>query len=263
MKAESLFDLRGRSAFVTGAASGIGFAMAEVLADNGASVTMADIDAGQLTSAYAKLAGRGLSVRAAVVDVADAAAIETAIADADHASGGLDIVCANAGISAGPGPMTEKGRLDSLDLAHWDKVLRVNLTGVMMTIRAASAVMRPRRRGRIIVTASEAGLKAERNCGYGYVATKAAVINLVRQAAMQLGPDNITINAIAPGPILTGIGGGRLHDDAVAASFAEDTMLGRIGSPDEIKGLTLLLASDASSFMTGSVIPVDGGVSAW
>jgi NAD(P)-dependent dehydrogenase (short-subunit alcohol dehydrogenase family) len=131
-----------------------------------------------------------------------------------------------------------------------------------MTIRTASAHMMKQRSGRIIVTASIAGMRGERMCGYAYAATKSAVINLVRQSSIELSSYGVTINAIAPGPFLTDIGNGRLHDPEVAAGFVSDVPMGRLGQPDEIKGLALLLASPASSYITGAVIPIDGGATA-
>ncbi|MCR6736842.1 MAG: SDR family oxidoreductase [Afipia sp.] len=176
--------------------------------------------------------------------------------------GRLDIAFANAGLSAGPGPLTEAGAMGQVDLARWNSLLQINLTSVFVTIRTAAAHMRARRSGRIIVTASIAGLRGERMCGYAYAATKAAVSNLVRQSAIELSPHNVNINAIAPGPFLTDIGQGRLRQAEIASQFAADVPMGRIAQPDEIKGLALLLASPASSYITGAVIPIDGGASA-
>ena len=139
----------------------------------------------------------------------------------------------------------------------------VNLTGIFATLQAASIPMKAQRSGRIVVTASVAGLKAEKPVGYAYAATKAAVINLVRQASRELAPHNVLVNAIAPGPFFTNIAGGRLHrDPEVVKMFADAVPLGRIAQPEEIQGLALLLASGASSFITGTVIPIDGGISA-
>jgi NAD(P)-dependent dehydrogenase (short-subunit alcohol dehydrogenase family) len=122
--------------------------------------------------------------------------------------------------------------------------------------------MRPRRYGRIIVVASIAGLKSEALVGYAYAATKAAVINLVRHAALDLARDNVLVTGIAPGPFRTNIAGGRINEPEVEAAFAAMVPLGRIAEVDEIKGLALLLASPASSFITGVTIPIDGGATA-
>jgi NAD(P)-dependent dehydrogenase (short-subunit alcohol dehydrogenase family) len=141
-------------------------------------------------------------------------------------------------------------------------VVAINLTGAFTTMQAAARHMIPRKSGRIIVVASIAGLMAEPNVGYAYAATKAAVVNLVRQAAVELAQHNVLVTGIAPGPFRTNISGGRINDPNVARHFEEMVPLGRIAEPDEIKGLALLLASPASRYMTGITIPIDGGATA-
>ncbi|MBV8536752.1 MAG: SDR family oxidoreductase [Alphaproteobacteria bacterium] len=259
MKATRLFDITGQVALVTGAASGLGLAMAEVMAENGATVVLADMDGPGLERVAQRLRSAGCKVETAVLDVADRDAVERCVIDAARRHGRLDAVFANAGMSAGL-----QARALATSWATWDRVLGVNLTGVFATLRAAAAVMTTQRAGRIIVTASIAGLRGEPMVGYAYAATKAAVANLVRQAAIELGPFNVLVNAIAPGPFRTNIAGGRMHTDKEAErEFAESCPLGRIAEPDEIKGLALLLASPAASYITGSVIPIDGGSLAW
>ncbi len=262
MKSRELFDVAGRIAYVTGAAGGLGLAMAEVMAVNGASVTMTDIDADALEAAAARLRDSGCDVETDVVDVADLDGLSKTIDAAAERHGRLDIMFANAGISAGPGFTTEVGQINAVSRADWDRVLQINLTSVFVSIQTAAAHMKARRDGRIIVTSSIAGLGAEPVVGYAYIATKAAVANLVRQAALELAAYNVMVNAIAPGPFRTNIGGGRLNDPDVEKQFEELVPLGRIASTDEIKGLALLLASPASSFLTGAVIPIDGGSTA-
>ena len=235
MKAESLFDITGQVAIVTGAASGLGLAMAEVLAANGALVTLADRDAPALEGATARLRQAGQAVEAAHVDVADLGRLRAIIDAVAARHGKLDIVCANAGISAGPSYFAEEGKMGAVSLERWNEVLQINLTSVFETIRAAAEAMKRRKSGRIIVTASIAGLRADPIVGYAYAATKAAVINLVRQASRELAPFNVMVNAIAPGPFLTNIAGGRLHRDPEAVRRLERLVpLGRIASPDEI-----------------------------
>ena len=263
MKAERLFDVTGQVAFVTGAASGLGLAMAEVMAVNGARVTLLDKDNAALEAAVGHLRRDGQDVTGITVDVADLDLLRQAIDATAARCGRLDAVFANAGISAGPSFATPEGEMGAVLLAKWNEVLQVNLTSVFETIRVAAAHMKKQRSGRIIVTSSIAGLGAERMVGYGYAATKAAIINLVRQAALELAPYNVLINAIAPGPFLTNIAGGRLHRDAeVVRQFEAMVPLGRLGRTEELKGLALLLASPASSFITGTVIPIDGGARA-
>jgi NAD(P)-dependent dehydrogenase (short-subunit alcohol dehydrogenase family) len=263
VKASRLFEVTGQVALVTGAASGLGLAYSEVLARNGAIVAMLDIDAAGVQAAAKRLSGEGCKVAPLTVDVGDSSALRAAIDATANSNGRLDIVFANAGISSGPSFKLPAGEMQNLPGELWERVLKINLTSVFETIRAAAGHMKPRNSGRIIVTASIAGLKADRMVGYGYAATKAAVINLVRQAALELAPYNIMVNAIAPGPFLTNIAGGRLHrEPEVVKQFAATVPLGRIAGTDEIKGLALYLASKASSFHTGTVIPIDGGSSA-
>ncbi len=262
MKAEQLFDVNGHVAFVTGAASGLGLAMAEVMADNGAHVVMTDINPDTLTEHRQRLADGGGSVETIELDVSDLAALRTAIDGVAATHGRLDAIFANAGISAGPGYQTDAGQINAVDQAKWDEVLHINLSSVFTTIQTAAAHMKRQKSGRIVVTSSIAGLKAEQMVGYAYAATKAAVINLVRQAAMELAPFNVSINAIAPGPFYTNIGNGRLSDPAVAKAFSDVVPMGRIADTSELQGLALMLGSPAASFITGTVIPIDGGSTA-
>jgi NAD(P)-dependent dehydrogenase (short-subunit alcohol dehydrogenase family) len=253
-----LFDVRGARVIVTGAASGLGLAMAEVLADCGARVMLADIDAVGLDEIATVFTARGCDVATTSVDVSDAGSVRAAFAHAVSAYGGLDVVFANAGIAAVPGYAIEGGQeLHTVTDDAWAKVIGVNLDGVLHTMRAAAAVMKPQGSGRIVVTASTAGLRADPMVCYGYAASKAAVINLARQAALELAPHGVHVNVIAPGPIKTRIGGGVTPESE--REWAALVPLGRMGEPDELKGLALLLASPAASFITGAVITIDGG----
>jgi NAD(P)-dependent dehydrogenase (short-subunit alcohol dehydrogenase family) len=259
-RAAAIFDVDGVRAVVTGAASGLGFAMAEVLALNGARVTMLDENTELLEIAVEELSEQGASVRGDRLDVGDPEAVDRmfdAIADRE---GGLDAVFANAGISRGAGIIVEEGQLENADRAAYKQVIDVNLHGVVWTVQAAARVMRPQRQGRIVVTASTAGLSTEAFCGYGYIAAKGGVVNLVRQAALDLARDNVLVNGIAPGPFFTRIGGPSGADPDVVAYWASTVPLGRMAEPSELQGVVLLLAAPrASTFLTGAVIPVDGG----
>jgi NAD(P)-dependent dehydrogenase (short-subunit alcohol dehydrogenase family) len=249
-----LFDVAGLRTVVTGAASGLGLAMAEVMAAGGARVTLADLDADRLADVAARLGGE---VRTAAVDVSDSAAVERLFADVAEAQGGVDVAFANAGISLEPGVVDERGGLENLDLDAWDTVLGVNLNGVLFTMREAARHMKRQGSGRIVVTASTAGFGTDPMVGYSYSATKAAVIILVRQAALELARHGVHVNAIAPGPFRTNIGGDAAPIPPEA--WNDIVAIGRMAEPDELKGVALLLASPASSFMTGAVVPVDGG----
>jgi NAD(P)-dependent dehydrogenase (short-subunit alcohol dehydrogenase family) len=198
---EKLFDVRGVRAIVTGAASGLGLAMAEVLADCGARVTLGDVDAERLEAATATLVEKGGAARSFVVDVADEEQVRALVEDAVAAEGGLDVVFANAGIASVPGFGVDGGQgLATVESADWDRVLGINLSGVLFTMKHAAAVMKRQGGGRIVVTSSAAGLKPEPAVCYGYAASKAAVLNVVRHAALELAPHGVLVNAICPGP---------------------------------------------------------------
>jgi len=260
---ERIFDVTGTRVVVTGAASGLGFAMVEVLAECGARVTLADVAEERLAASTEALAARGLDARASVVDVADEDAVQALFDEVVAADGGVDVVFANAGLAAVPGFRSENGQtLDTIQRSDWDHVLGVNLTGVMHTMRAAARVMKTQRSGRIVVTASNAGLRIEPMACYGYHASKAAVIHLVRAAALELAENGILVNAICPGPFYgTLIGGGVTEHPTEEMKELWETLipLGRMAHPDELKGVVLLLASPASSFITGAALVVDGG----
>jgi len=263
VNAADLFDIRGQVAFVTGAASGLGLAFSEVLAANGAHVVMTDVDAATLGTVGEGVRRNGGSLETLVLDVADTAALQAAVGETARKHGRLDAVFANAGISGGTGPFTEAGTIVNYPMPTWQHVVDVNLTSVFATIQAAAAPMIAQRSGRIIVISSIGGMKSEPIIGYAYAATKSALLNLVRHAAVDLARYNVLVNAIAPGPFKTNIAGGRAQrDPEVARMFAEMVPLGRMAEPDEIKGLALFLASPASSYVTGAVIPIDGGATA-
>ena len=255
---DELFDLSGQVALVTGGASGLGHAFASILADCGAVVVVADWNAERLEKAVAGLSAHGRVV-SFPLDVADAAAVQ-ACADsivAEYKS--LDIAFANAGISRGRPPLVPDGTLDEFEMADYHALVDVNLHGVVHTVRAAARHMKRQRSGSIVVTASTAGLRNDPFTSYSYAIAKAGVVNFTKQAAHDLARWNVRVNAIAPGPFKTSLGGGGPMPPDVEARWKSVIPLGRMGDPAEIRGLALLLASRAGSFMTGGVYPVDGG----
>ncbi|MEO7247206.1 MAG: SDR family NAD(P)-dependent oxidoreductase [Novosphingobium sp.] len=266
------FTIAGRSALVTGAASGIGLAYAEVLAEAGASVTLTDIDIEGAEHEAERLRSCGFSARADALDVADRGAV-TRVFDAHAAAhGGLDICFANAGVGMGPGfvsPNGERvadGQVDTFDPELWDRSIAINLTGAYNTMRNAARLMKVdqsngRKGGSIIATASNAGLILEPIVPMPYMPAKAGVLHMVRALALELAAFGIRVNAIAPGPFVTNIGGGWAKNDmAVRKAFDATIPLGSMAETDQIKPLALLLASDASSYITGSTMLIDGGV---
>jgi NAD(P)-dependent dehydrogenase (short-subunit alcohol dehydrogenase family) len=256
--AQQLFDVRGLAAAVTGGASGLGLAMARVLARFGAHVTLIDVREDALTATQKNLADAGITVHTAVADISDYDSIEGALRGVAEREGALHIVFANAGISAGNGPFLDEGKLANLDLERWKTVLDVNLTGALNTIRAASVHMTTGY-GRIILTSSVAGIASEPLVGYAYAAAKSAVVALTWNAAIELAPRGILVNALAPGSFVTGLGQPGPNRQKKLDALRDSTVLRRMADTSEIEGIALYLASPASSYATGAVFSVDGG----
>jgi NAD(P)-dependent dehydrogenase (short-subunit alcohol dehydrogenase family) len=257
------FDIAGRAAFVTGAAAGLGLAIAETLIAAGANVTLVDRNA-ELVARQAARLGCGH----AVADVTDRAALDNAFVTHLTAHGRLDILFANAGLGGGPGVRTLAGQpdetrsIDHLDYCEWDEVIAVNLTGAFNTVRAGAALMKAHGSGgSIVITSSNAATLNERIVGLPYMPAKAGVSHLARQAALELAERNIRVNSIAPGPFRTDIAGGRMHDPTIRRGWQKLVPLGEVADPEWIKPLALFLASDASRFITGAEIVIDGGMS--
>jgi 3-oxoacyl-[acyl-carrier protein] reductase len=243
-----MIDLSGRVALVTGAGSGIGRATALMLGEAGARVAFVDVRGERAESAAAEAAQRGQEPLALAADVANPAAIGQAVQQVLDRWGGLDILVANAGISS-HAPVVD------MDAAAWDRVLAVDLDGVFYTIRAALPALRQSRHGRIVCTASHYGLIGQAGLAH-YSAAKGGVIGLVRSLAHEVGPDGVTVNAVAPGPVLTGIT--ERTPEEIRARAAR-LPLGRLGQPEDVAGLIVFLASDLAAWLTGQVLPIDGG----
>jgi NAD(P)-dependent dehydrogenase (short-subunit alcohol dehydrogenase family) len=152
-----------------------------------------------------------------------------------------------------------EGAIENYDDARWDKVIETNLNSGFTTVKAAAKHMKARKSGRIIVTTSVAGLLIESGIGSAYMAAKAGAAHFMRALALEMAKYNVTVNAIAPGPFITNIGGGHAHRPEVQKAFGSTVPLGRMANTEEIKGLALLLASPASGYITGAEIPIDGG----
>jgi NAD(P)-dependent dehydrogenase (short-subunit alcohol dehydrogenase family) len=267
MSAYNRFSIAGKVAIVTGAASGIGLAIAEAMAEAGAKVALFDLDLAGLEEARDRLQKNGADVMAKKVDVSDRAALRLAFdAVADH-HGGLDITFGNAGIGGKPGfkgfdgAINPAGIIEAIADDDWDRMMAVNLSAVFTTIQRSAFHMKKKKAGRIVITTSVAAFRNQTWVGTPYMPAKAGAAHLVRQAALELAGHNITVNAMAPGAFATNIGGGRLKLPEVNQAMSRRIPLGRVASPEEIKGLALFLASPASGFMTGVQIPIDGGSS--
>ena len=247
----SMFDLAGKAALITGGSKGLGKAMARAFAEHGADVYICSRKEDELARAAAEI-GDGLKTKVewSVADLADPAQSEGLADEALKRLGRVDILVNNAGTNI-PQP------IDEVSDESWASVVELNMTSVMRLTRALVPGMKERKWGRVIHISSVLGLggKEGRN---GYCATKAGIIGLARASALDLGPFNITVNCIAPGPFLTDLPG-RLLNDEQKKVFADRTALGRWGRPEELMGPALLLASEAGSYITGSVLSVDGG----
>ena len=269
LRISDLFSVSGYGVVVTGGASGLGLGFTEALAGNGARVTMLDIDAQRLEAEEKRLRSAGMDVHGAVADVCDHPALDRAFDAAAARYGRLDVVFANAGIDSGPGYVdawvgdkrarNPLGALEHYTDERWNKVIDINLNGVFATVRAAARHMRPRKSGRIIITTSLAALKCEAVIGGAYMAAKAGAAHFMRNAALELAADNITVNAIAPGFIVTNIGGGHAHNPQLQASVAKHVPMHRVGFPADMAGLALFLSAPASAYVTGQQIVIDGG----
>lgn len=266
-KALEQFDIAGRSAFVTGAASGIGLCYAETMAEAGAKVTLSDVDGDAAEREAARLRDEGHEARAVQLDVSDRART-TLVMDEHVASyGGLDIVFANAGIGPAPGFWNPNGhrdpagQVDTYDPENWDRVIAINLTGAYNTMRDAARLMKAGGKGgSIIATSSNAAIMCEAIVPMPYMPAKAGLSHMVRHLAFELAEYKIRVNAILPGPFVTNIADGSLKDPVVRKAWDESTPMGRIAETYQMKPLALYLASDASNYVTGSQMLIDGGM---
>ena len=269
MKIHELFNVKDYAVVVTGGASGIGLGYAEALAENDARVTILDVNAGAIKAEITRLTEAGFDVRGAVVDVTDHAALDRAFDAAVKEYGKLDVVFANAGIDSGAGYYNNwgppgagrnpEGALENYTDERWNRVIDINLNGVFATLRAAARHMRPRKSGSIIVTTSLASTICETAIGAAYMTAKAGAAHLMRNVALELAAYNIKVNAIAPGFIVTNIGGGHAKNPDVQAGLGKMVPMHRVGFPEDLKGLALFLASPASDYITGQEIVIDGG----
>lgn len=264
MSIQNIFAVTHRKAVVTGGASGIGLAVAEALVENGAAVAIIDRDKAAVERETAKLVERGFKVSGFVADVTSDD-IGNTIDRAIDGLGGLDIIFANAGVTGGYGPSAvedDAGLFERIDLDQWNRTLGINLSGMIRTLKAAIPVLKKQRSGKIVVTASIAGLRANPVIGYSYTASKSALVLVVKELALELAPFGIQVNSIAPGPFKTNINDGRFFDPENEARMAATVPQRRLAQPHEVKGLALLLASGASSYITGTVVTIDGGTTA-
>jgi 3-oxoacyl-[acyl-carrier protein] reductase len=248
-------NLEGKVALVTGAARGIGRAIADTLAANQARVVYSDIDFETAQRSAARTPGS----QALRMDVGDPDEVERGIAETLAKFGRLDILVNNAGINT----LHDRVNIDQFPLSEWDRILKVDLTGLFLVSRLGARPMIRQKSGRIINIASVVGLVPLR-LQSAYVAAKAGVVNLTRSMALELGPQGVLVNGIAPGSTMTEgtkqlfYGEDGKFKEKVASMLAH-VPLGRPGTPEEIAHAALFLAAPESSYITGHILTVDGG----
>jgi gluconate 5-dehydrogenase len=254
----ALFDLKGKTAIVTGGSRGLGLQMAEALGEQGAKVMISARKQSELDEAVAQLKAQGIDAAAFAADLAEPAHVQALVDAAMAAFGQIDILVNNAGATWG-------APAEDHPVEAWDKVMNLNVRSIFLMSQAvAKASMIPRQYGRIINIASIAGLSGNppgTMKTIAYNTSKAAVINFTRTLAGEWGAHGITVNAIAPGFFPSKMTKG------VLAAIGEDNLargapLGRIGDAEDMKGATVLFASDAGKHITGQTLAIDGGVSA-
>jgi meso-butanediol dehydrogenase / (S,S)-butanediol dehydrogenase / diacetyl reductase len=242
--------LHGKVAVVTGAKSGIGLATAQLLATEGSSVVLADI-----RDARPEAAAIGSRCDAARVDVADPASVRQLVEGTVERFGRLDILVNNAGVGLAK-------RVTETDEAEWDRLMSVNLKGVFLCSKAAVLAMRRYGGGVIVNVASELGIVGGSEIA-AYCASKGGVVQLTKAMAVDHAVENVRVNCVCPGPVATSlleaIIAAAPDPQAEERSIVSKTLLKRLGRPDEVARVILFLASEDASFMTGSIIAVDGG----
>ena len=246
-------NLKGRVAFVTGGGAGIGEAIARALAAEGCTVCVADRDENAATRAAAAMTRDGLSTHAITLDVAAAGAVEATFAALRGKTGAPEILVNAAGLLS-------TGHVVDLPAGEFDRVARVNIDGIINCVKAAVPAMAAARRGRIINIASVSAMRGGGSVGNTlYGATKAGVVALTMGLARELGPSDITVNAVAPAVLDTAMTHAALTEEA-RQRILPRIPLGRFATATDIADLVAFLASDRAGFITGTVIPVDGGI---
>ena len=252
---QPLFRLDGKVALITGASKGIGEAMARGLAEFGAKVVVSSRKQDAVDAVAGTFKSDGLEATGIAANVGSVEEIHALVDKTVEIYGGLDIIINNAAVNPVFGP------IQNTDERAFDKIIDVNLKGPFELCKKAFPILKQRGGGSIIHISSIGGLKPEAGIGM-YSVSKAAIINLTQAMAQDWGGDNIRVNAICPGLIKTKFSEALWNDDQILDRFLNHIPLGRAGTPDDIAGLAVFLASDAAAYCTGGVYLVDGGYAA-
>jgi hypothetical protein len=250
-----MFDLRGKVAIVTGASAGIGRATAKVFARAGANVVVAARRKAELDSLVREITAEGADALAVAGDVSDEGFAKELVERAEKKYGRLDVAFNNAGI------LGEKGPTTSISLAGWDEALKVNLTSAFLAAKHQIPVMLKQGKGSIIFTSTFVGYTVGFPGVAAYAASKSGLIGLTQVLAAEYGPQNIRVNSILPGAVETAMYSEANETDEQKSYLTNLHALKRVAWPDELAQAALYLASDASSFQSGTAMLVDGGLS--
>ena len=260
MNVLKMFDLTGKVAIVTGGSRGLGLEMAIGLGEAGAKVAIVARNEKWLDPAFEQIKGMGIDCMSFKADVRNLEEIQKFTSETINKWGRLDIMVNNAGTSWGGVPFTE------FPQSHWDRVMANNVTSVFLCSQEAAKQMIKQKSGTIINISSamgRGGISTEVMKTVVYHASKAAVIGITKQLAVEFAPFGIRVNAIAPGFFPTRLTEAIINIPSSKAKIEEETPMGRLGKEGEIKGVALFLASEAASYITGQVVGVDGGMTAW
>jgi NAD(P)-dependent dehydrogenase (short-subunit alcohol dehydrogenase family) len=248
------YDLKGRTAVVTGGGQGIGYACAQALGEAGATVVVADMLPDRVTSAVAQLTALGIAARGETLDVTDSAAVERLA----EALGDAAILVNNAGVAK-----SDVRAEDTTD-EHWAFHMRVNVDGLFYCCRSFGKRMLAQGKGSIVNIGSMSGFIVNKPQPQAfYNASKAAVHHLTKSLAAEWGARGVRVNAVAPTYIETPLTKFGMENKAMADVWLDMTPMARVGQPDEIASVVLFLASDAASLLTGSIVVADGGYTCW
>jgi 3-oxoacyl-[acyl-carrier protein] reductase len=243
--------LKDKVILITGAASGFGQAAARLLVTSGANLVLTDVNTQGLAAIAREVTGAGVTAIELPLDVSSPEQTKAVAAAAADKFGRIDGMLHFAGV-------IDTHSIEDTTIAHWNRVISINLLGTFLMVQAVSAVMKQQRRGRIVLTASDAARKGASISGPAYAASKGGVIALTRDFAMKLGPSGISVNAICPGIVRTPMVTAKIPEAALD-DVKSRTPLGRLGQPDDMAGAAIMLLGDAAKFVNGEIVEVNGG----